>query len=226
MLYRRFHRGVNALLAVGNARQQRGHHHPGRDALLDQTLHRLQAGLRAGRPRFGPFPNRFVDAAHAENHLHIGGVIQIQQHIGIPPRQYPFGGDGRRVMGFGHNLENLPGQPILRLGRLVRVGRRADGHRLPRPARRAQFLPQHFRGVHLGENPLVKLAAGVHPPKLVGRPGVAVTAGVAAPPIGIERPAKGKARDIHPVQQGLAGNFLYLGFSHNTPPASIDRTKV
>ena len=226
VFHRGLHRGVYAFRIIGNARQQGRHHHPGGNTVFHQKLHRFQAGQRAGRAGFRAFPDRFVNAAHAENDLHIGGVIKVLQDVHIPPGQHPLGGDGCRVAVFGQRLNDAPGQPVFGFGRFVRVGSGADGDRLPRPAGRTQLAPQHLRGIDFGKHPLVELAPRVHPPELVSGARVAVAAGVAAPPIGIQCPAKGKARDIHPVQQGLAGNFLYLGFGHNTPPARSVRTPV
>ena len=219
---RRPHQRVYAGGAVGKAGQQRRRQHPRRHPVFHQILHRLQPRHRMGRSRFRLPPDLFVYAAYAEHHLDAGGFVEAAQHIHIPPRQRSFGGNGRRIAELRQDFQYLPRQAVLGLGRLVGVGGRADGNGLAAPFGAGQLLPQHGGRVHFGENLPLKIGAGVHPVKLVGRTGVAVPAGVAAAPVGVDRPAKMKIGGADPVDERLATDFGDFGGSHRVMSSATD----
>ena len=90
--------GFDIRLAVADSRQQRGHHHPRRDAVLHQVLHCLQPGHRPGRAGLSELPDVIIDAANAEVDVHLGNIPELFQDIDVPPHQDSLGGDRARVL--------------------------------------------------------------------------------------------------------------------------------
>ena len=147
---------------VADAGEQRGHHHPGVDAVLHQVLHGLQPRLRARGARLGQLPDLFVHGADAEVDADLGDLAELLQQVNVAAHQDAFGGDAGRVGEVNENLQYAAHELIFGFGGFVGVGGGSDSNTLSRQLG-LQFLAQHLGGVDLGEDPLLEVAPASMP---------------------------------------------------------------
>lgn len=85
--------------------------------------------------------------------MHADQVLRRQrcQQIDIAFDQCVLGDQRKRMLGFQHHFDQLPGQLELAFDRLVRIGVDAQCDGLRYVARLRQFLAQQLRRVRLGE---------------------------------------------------------------------------
>ena len=117
----RFHHRLNVRFVVGDARQQRGHHHPGGNSVLHQVLHGLQPGLGLRGPRLHHPPHLLVHGSHAEIDVDIGHLAKFRQDVGVAAHQDPLGGDGDRVLEVPKDVEDAARDLVFGLGRFVGI---------------------------------------------------------------------------------------------------------
>ena len=149
----------------------------------------------------------------------------LGQQVEVAQDQRRLGEDRERVGALGQHLDDAPGEAVLALGPLVRVGVGAHGDVVaPPPLRRRARRAAARRALTLTTMRLLEVAAGVEVEVLVRRPSEAV---VADHPVGDEvagpggdvvhrdvdaraarwrRPRAGIALDGHAVDGALAGD--------------------
>lgn len=103
---------------------------------------------------------------------HLGQQVEITQH------QRTLGDNGHRMAKTQQNLKQPPGEHVLPLDRLVRVGVGAQVDRRAHVARFAQLLRKHVGGVGLGNQLGLEIEAGGKVPIGVRGAGIAVDADV------------------------------------------------
>ena len=181
--------------AVGQAREDRRHQHAARDAGLVELRHGPQPLLRVRRAGLGGPPDVLVERADREVHPHVGARRRLRQQVEVAQDERRLGEDRERVAGLGEHLDDAAGQPVLALAPLVRVGVGAHGDVVARAtAPGASSARSRSTRVDLHHDPLVEVVADVEAEVLVGRPGEAVGAGVAAAPVGVDREAERQER--------------------------------
>ena len=97
------------------------------------------------------------------------------------------------IAGFAERLDDPAREVIPALGALVRIGVGAHGDVLAVPTGGSQLGPHPLDGVDLHHELALEVLADAEPEVLVGGPGEAVGAGVAAPPVGVDGVAEGHA---------------------------------
>jgi hypothetical protein len=170
------HHGVDGLGRVGEPGEDGGDEHPARQPPLPQLGQRLEALAGRRRAGLGRPPDVLVEGAHGEAHGHVGPLGRLGQHVGVPQHQGRLGQDGERVAGPAQLLDQAPGQVVLALGPLVRVGVGAHGDRLAAPPPGVQLGPQPLDGVDLDHHLPLEPLPDVEPQVVVRRPGEAVVA--------------------------------------------------
>src|SRR4051812_50224036 len=100
--------------------------------------------------------------------------------IGIAKHEFRFGDDSAWIFVADEGFQAGACQLELRLNRLVSIRRRPDRDRFALPAWARQGPVQCLGDIHFGEDLPLKILVWVEPQKRVGRPRIAVVAGIAA----------------------------------------------
>ena len=170
--------------------------------------------LGRGGPGLGQPPHLGVEGAHREAAVHRrppGGRHQVRQ---VAQDQGGLGEDAEGVARLAQRLDDPPGQVVLALGVLVGVGVGAHGDVVAGPGPGAQLGPHPLHRVHLDHDPALEVLAGPQAQVVVGGPGEAVGAGVAAAAVGVDGVAEGHSAGLgHPVDHraGLDVEELHPG---------------
>ncbi len=156
--------------------------------------------LGRGGARLGQPPHLGVQGAHREAAVHgrpPGGGRQVPE---IAQDQGGLGEDAEGVARLAQRLDDPPGEVVLALGVLVGVGVGPHGHVVAGPGPGAQLGPHPLDRVHLDHDPALEVLAGPKAQVVVGGPGEAVGAGVAAAAVGVDGVAEGHPAGLgHPV---------------------------
>jgi hypothetical protein len=113
-----------------------------------------------------------------------------------------------RLAKLKHYLKKPAGDLVFHLGLLVGVAGGTEHDQFLLPRRSAQLLTKDFGGIRFDNDPRLEVAAGVIAEVFVRASCEAVSAGVLAPTIRINAPAKAKARRVCLVDDRLALDLL------------------
>ena len=172
---------------VVQPRYQSGDHYAARHACLGEVPENVHSPLRAGGARLQLARERAVEAGDGDKDLHQVLLRHRREQVQVALDQGGLGHHRERMLAFGEDLDDLPGDPEFSLDRLVAVGIRADGDRARHVARLRELGAQQLGRVGLRE----QLSLEVEPRRelevRMARAGVAVDAAVLAAAIGIDR---------------------------------------
>src|SRR5512145_1361184 len=207
------------LRAVREAGQDGRHADVGVDAGLHQHAQGAQPLAWGRGAHLGLSPDIQIERGHREVHGHAGPPRAFPQQVDVADDQGATGHDAERRPRSDERGETPASQPVTSLGRLVRIGGRADGHHLALPARPGQLLSQDLGDVDLDPDrlPVAPVRGPVRAP--LERAHIAEGALMLAAHIGVERPVKAHAG--HPVQGRPAGFLPVLGQHRRIIPSLV-----
>src|SRR3984893_7185293 len=196
---------------VRESRQDRRHPDTGRDAGVDERLQRAQTlagrrGARLGRP-----PDPVVERGDRERDGDARAACGLLQDVDVADDERPAGDDPKRGQFPPERLQAVAREPVTALRRLVRIGRRADRHRLVLPRRARELATQHLGDVRLdADRAAVAVVGGPVSSPLEG-PHVAEGAAVDAAHVRVQRPRE--RHPTYPVERRAARLFA-VGHAH------------
>src|SRR5690606_662248 len=125
--------------------------------------------------------------------------------------------DRERVPGLGEHLDDAACQAVLALGPLIGVGVRPHGDEIAGPPPGVELPAEPGHRVHLHHDAALEVAVGVEPQVGVRRAGEAVGAGVAAPPVGVDRVAEPERRASDLVDDPVGADVQELDAAELAP---------
>src|SRR5205807_3542925 len=171
----------------------------------------IKTALGTGGARLELARQRAVEAADGDEDLHQVLLRHRRKEIQIALDQSGLRDYRERMLAFGQDLENLPGDPELSLDRLIAIGVRADGDRARHVARLRELGAQQLRSVGLRE----QLGLEVEPRRElevgVARAGVTVVTHYAVRDevLGL----RGDVVEPHRFAERLDADYPQLGFA-------------
>ena len=177
---------LQLLLGVREARQDGGDEDPARDAHGGQSPQGLDASVRWGSAGLGQLTTRTGRGPHREAHRDLRSARCRRQHVGSRRTSVDLVRMLNGLRALAERLDDPPGQVVLPLGVLVRVGVGAHGDAVASPLRGAQLGAQPLHRVDLDHDLALEVGSDLQAEVVMGRPGEAVDAGVAAPPVGVD----------------------------------------
>ena len=203
----RHRRGIEDALDVGvvDRRNDRRHHHRGRNAGRRQLPQRLETAARRRRARLHGARELGIERRHRQRDLDQVALGEPRQDVEIAQDQRRLGDDADRMAGALQHFEDAAHHLIFALDRLIRIGVGADRDGARLVVRRRQFLLQQRRRVRLHEQLGLEIEPRRQPEIGVGRPREAIDAAVLAAAIGIDRAVE---RDVGRL---VAGDDLARG---------------
>ena len=119
---------------IGQARQDRSERDPRGDAGIGQDPDGAEPLAGRGDARLEAGGHPVVHRRDADADRDGRSPRGFGEHIDIANDERSAGDDREGRAGLRESLDAAAGQPVAALGRLVRIGGRADRHRLPPPA--------------------------------------------------------------------------------------------
>ena len=134
---------------IGQARQDRSERDARGDAGIGQDSDGAEslAGRGDTRLEAGGHPVVHRRDADADGDGRAPGGFG--EHVDVADDERPAGDDREGRASLREGLDAAAGQPIAALGRLVRIGGRADRHRLPSPGSATELRAEHLDDVDL-----------------------------------------------------------------------------
>ena len=177
--------------AVVEGRNHRGEQQGNRNSGSRQRLDACQPGPARGGPGLQQPLEVGVQGGNADRDR----AQPVRRHVGkdidIPGHQCTLGDDGHRVAVALQHLQQLSGDAVLFLNRLVRVGIGAQCDAAAGIARARQLPLELGRGIALVREPGFKVDPRRQVEVGVGRAGIAVDATVLTALVGVDRLAEG-----------------------------------
>ena len=185
---RRVRRGKDVFeLVIGQRRDHRRRHHPGRDAGRAERGDGVETPRRGRRPRLHAPRQAAVEGGHRDADLSQSLFGHRRQDVDVAQHQGRLGDDADRVVVVAQHLENLAGDALVALDRLIRIGVGAHGQHRALVAALAELLGQQLRRIGLVEQARFEIETRRQAEIGMGRPGEAVDAAMLAAAIGVER---------------------------------------
>ena len=128
---------------------------------------------------------------------------ELGQEVAVAGDEKALGDDADRVAELGEDLEALPGQLELPLGRLVAVADAAHAHELWVPAGQRQLMAEQRGRTLLDQDPRLEVQPAVPAKKFVEGARVAIGAAVLAAPVDIHADGKGNVGALVRREEGL-----------------------
>src|SRR5450830_596951 len=217
--------GEQALqFAVVDHRDHRRAQHPHRDAGLAHHPDRPQPRLGRRRAWLQDALELIVQAGEADHHRHQPLARQFGEQVEIAQDQRALGDDRHRVPIAQQHFEGLPGDRVLTLDGLVRIGVGTQVDRRTHIAGLGQLLLQHIGGVGLGNQFGFEIQPRRQVPIGMAGPRIAVDAAMLTPAIRIDRAIERQVRRVVARDDGLGRfdtHFGALGRRHFLMPAVV-----
>ena len=183
---------LHLLRMIGYPGKDGHHQHAGGDTRLVEPPDRVEALAWVGRPRLRTRPGIGVEGSDREVDADLGGPGGPGQDVQVPEHQGRLGEDRERVAPFGEYLDDLAGQLVLALRRLVGVGVGSHRDRMARPALWGGLVAQDLRCVDLDHDLGVEVAPDAEAQVVVSGPREAIGASMATTAVGVDGVLEGQ----------------------------------
>ena len=206
---------------IGQPWDHRHHQYVAMDARFSQCRQRThpQFGPRRARLQHSRQPRIKRDAGKVDRDLR--ALIDAREDVDVAGDQGGLGGYRKmQARELREYLEHRTRQPVLPLGRLVRIGRGSDGDGIVAD-RRARERPSQHLGRHpLDEDAPLEVHRILQLQEVMGVAGVTVNASQLASAVGIDGPSEGHPGVGAPIEDLAHRHLMELDATMGFPRAS------